>query len=73
MEVKLNTRLLRAVSGDCGPANRNVLRGIARAAGQIESFDDTLNSMLGSGEIQMYGDRRGAVYGVPGLRRGKVR
>jgi len=70
--MKLSTRLLRAVSGDCGPANKNVLRGIARAAGQIEIFDETLRSMLDAGEIQMYGDRRGAVYGVPGLRRGKA-
>ena len=63
--MKLRARLLRTVTGPCGPANRNILRGIARAHGFAESFDETFRSMLESGELVMYGRRKGAVYGTP--------
>jgi len=42
----LRTRLLRTVSGDCGPANKNVLRGIAKAHGQLPSFTKVLRALL---------------------------
>jgi hypothetical protein len=67
--MKLRTRLLRSLSNVCGPANKNVLRGLARAHGQIEHFDKTLHEMLDSGELVMYGTRKAAVYGLPGWRR----
>lgn len=65
----LRTRLLRAVSGDCGPANKNVLRGIARACGELPRFESTLRGLLDAGELVMYGARKGALYGLPGWRR----
>lgn len=61
--MKLRTRLLRAVSGDCGPASKNVLRGIARACGKVTEFDKTFHSMLAAGELHMHGARKSAVYG----------
>lgn len=65
----LRTRLIRTVSGDCGPANKNVLRGIAKAHGQLQQFANTLRGLLDSGALVMYGTRKGAVYGMPGWRR----
>ena len=58
----LRTRLLRAVSTDCGPATKNVLRGIAKACGKQTEFDKTFRAMLAAGELVMRGTRKGAVY-----------
>lgn len=60
----LRTRIMRAVSGDCGPASKNVLRGIAQACGKVTEFDRTFRAMLAAGELVMRGTRRGAVYGA---------
>lgn len=67
----LRTWLLRTVSGDCGPASKNVLRGIAKAHGLLEQFERTFRKMLAAGELVMYGTRKDAVYGPPGWRRRK--
>lgn len=61
--MKLRTRLLRAVSSDCGPASKNVLRGIARSCGKVTEFDKTFREMLATGELRMRGARKNAVYG----------
>jgi len=65
--MKLRTRLLRIVSGDCGPASKNVLRGIARAHGypSDHEFNRALRELLDAGELVMRGKRKGAVYGPP--------
>ena len=62
--MRLRTRLLRAVSTDCGPASKNVLRGIAKACGKQTEFDTTFRAMLAAGELVMHGTRKGAVYGA---------
>ena len=67
--MKLRARILRAVRGDCGPARKATLRGIARAHGFAEIFDETFRSMLDAGELVMYGKRKNVVYGLPGWRR----
>jgi hypothetical protein len=67
--MNLRTRLIRAVSGDCGPTNKNVLRGIAKAHGQLPRFAKILRALLDAGDIVMYGTRKAAVYGPPGWRR----
>lgn len=64
----LRTRLLRTVSGDCGPTNKNVLRGLAKAHGQLQQFANTFRGLLDSGQLVMYGTRKAAVYGPPGWR-----
>lgn len=69
--MKLRTYLLRAVSSDCGRASKNVLRGIAKAHGKLEEFDQTFRAMLAAGELVMHGTRRGAVYGPTQPRRSK--
>ena len=61
--MKLRTRLLRAVSTDCGPASKNVLRGIAKACGKAGEFDRTFRAMIAAGDLVMRGTRRDAVYG----------
>lgn len=63
--MKLRTRLLRAVSSDCGPASKNVLRGIAKAHGKLEEFDITLRTMLTAGDLVIFGARKNATYGLP--------
>lgn len=65
----LRTRLLRTVSGDCGPASKNILRGIAKAHGQLQQFTNTMRDLLDAGELVMYGQRKDAVYGPPGWRK----
>jgi len=60
--VLLRTRLLRAVSNDCGPASKNVLRGVARAHGKADEFEQTFKAMVVAGELVMRGKRKGAVY-----------
>jgi hypothetical protein len=62
--MKLRARLLRVVTGGCGPATKATLRGIARAHGLEEEFDDTFGAMLVAGQLVMFGDKRGARYGV---------
>jgi hypothetical protein len=64
--MKLRARLLRAVSNDCGPARKSVLRGIAKAHGYAAAFDATFRAMLKTGELVMYGELKGATYGLPG-------
>jgi hypothetical protein len=61
----LRTWLLRAVSSGCGPAPKNVLRGIARRHGLLDQFEVTFRRMLDAGELVMYGERKAAVYGTP--------
>lgn len=63
--MKLRTRLLRAVSNDCGSASKNVLRGIAGAHGKLEEFDITLRAMLADGDLVIFGARKNATYGLP--------
>jgi hypothetical protein len=63
--VKLRARLLRIVSGDGGPASKTVLRGIARHRGELDQFAGIFRAMLDAGELVMYGDRKGALYGTP--------
>ena len=68
----LRTRLLRRVRSlpdGCGPTNKNVLRGTAKAHGQLPQFAKTLSALLDAGELVMYGTRKAAVYGLPGWRR----
>lgn len=67
----LRTRLLRTVSGDCGPASKNILRGIAKARGQLPLFAKVFRALVDAGELVMYGERKNAVYGPPGWRRKK--
>lgn len=67
--MKLHTRLLRAVSGDCGPASKNVLRGIAIGCGKRAEFEKTFRAMLGAGELVMRGARKNSVYGPTPTRR----
>jgi hypothetical protein len=62
--MKLRTRILRLVSGEHGPATKTTLRGIARHHGFCEQFDATFRAMLDAGELVMFGDKRGATYGV---------
>jgi hypothetical protein len=69
--VKLRARLLRAVSGDAGPAVKAVLRGLARHHGALEEFEATFRAMLADGALKMYGQRKAARYGVPGWRRAR--
>lgn len=64
----LRLRILRVVAPENGgPRKRNVLEGLARGY-KIADFDATLKCMLERGELVMYGDRRGARYGLPRAR-----
>lgn len=64
--MKLRARLLRSLAGGCGPASKNVLRGMALYHGYTrEEFKETFAAMLADGEIVMIGDRRGATYAIP--------
>lgn len=61
----LRQKILRVVAEDSGgPRNRNVLRALARTY-KVADFDKTFDAMLERGELVMYGDKRGARYGLP--------
>lgn len=62
----LRQRILDVTGHDLGPAKRTVLSGLARGK---DDFDKTFERMLERGEIVMYGDKKGARYGVPGWKR----
>lgn len=64
----LRARILRVTAGPCGPASENGLRGLARGK---DNFDVTFKTMKEQGHLVMYGDRKGAKYGPPGLKRGR--
>ena len=59
---------MRAVQAPAGPATKNILRGIARHHGMLSQFENTLRGMLDAGTLVMYGERRGALYGLPKYR-----
>lgn len=65
----LRARILKSVSGVCGNASKAVLRGQARDERQRTAFPEVLRELLASGELVMYGDKRGAVYGLPRKKR----
>lgn len=61
----LRQKILRVVAPDGGgPRKRNVLEGLARGY-KVADFDRTLAQMLERGELVMYGERKGARYGLP--------
>lgn len=62
----LRRRILRVVAPESGgPRSRNVLQGLARTEPQRSAFGGLLEAMLEAGELAMYGDRKGARYGLP--------
>jgi hypothetical protein len=63
----LRQRILRVVHPEGGgPRTKNVLTGLARGS---EDFKLTFSRMLERREIVIYGDRRGARYGLPKAKR----
>lgn len=66
----LRQRILRVVAPDNGgDRKRNVLLGLARTPAQRERANKIIDAMLDAGELVMRGERRGAVYGLPKVRR----
>jgi len=66
----LRARILKLVSPDYGgPRSRRVLEALARTAKQRHRAGTIIDTMLASGELVMYGTRRGATYGQPGYRK----
>jgi hypothetical protein len=62
----LRQRILRVVApASGGPRKRSVLEGLARTERQRRGFDQVLKGMLEARELVMYGDRKGARYGLP--------
>lgn len=65
----LITRILRVTEVEGGgPRPKSVLKALVRSPRQAERFDKLLAGALAAGRLKMYGDRRGATYGPPGLR-----
>ena len=62
--MKLARRLVR-VCENLGPLKRNVLRGLALAKHPGEDFETVFNDLLRDGALVMYGERKGAKYGIP--------
>jgi hypothetical protein len=63
--VKLRTRLLRCLA-EGGPASKNTLRGLARNWGKEPEFEAAFRELLDSGDLIMFGVRKGALYGARG-------
>ncbi len=67
--MKLRAWLLRSLSGPCGAATKNTLRGLARSHGYADEFEETFKALIAAGAIVMVGDRRGATYAIPKRRK----
>jgi len=70
--VGLKARILRCVAplpDGPGPATKAVLRGLCRDDKQRAAFPAVLRELLGAGELLIYGERKGARYGLPRKRR----
>lgn len=66
----LRARILKITQPDNGgPRKLAVLLALARTPVQIHRARSIVQQMLNCGELVMYGDRRGATYGVPGYRK----
>lgn len=62
--MKLRAWLLRSLSGPCGAATKNTLRGLARSHGYVDEFEETFKAMIDAGDVVMVGDRCGATYAI---------
>lgn len=71
--MKLSARILRRVApleqGGAGPTPRSLLRALARHWGYPEQFEQTMRTLLTTGQLVMIGSKRGARYGLPKRRR----
>ena len=56
----------------CGPATKAVLRGQCRNSWQRYKFNEILRGMLDAGELEMFGERKGARYGLPRKRKARA-
>lgn len=66
----LRARWLKVVKPENGgPRTKNVLLALARTPRQKANAEEILKDMLGERALVMYGDKRGATYGLPRERR----
>lgn len=65
----LRARILRSVSGACGPATKAVLRWLCRNEKQRGLFPEVFRELLSSGALVMIGTRKHATYGPARRRR----
>ena len=65
----LRLRILKLVHPDSGgPRSRRILEALARTPRERDHAKDIVASMIECGALVMYGDRKGAKYGLPKVR-----
>jgi hypothetical protein len=66
----LRARILTAVHHEGGgPRPRRLLEAMARTELERRRASKIVDAMIEKGELEMYGERRGARYGLPRARR----
>jgi hypothetical protein len=65
--VGLRLRILRLVHPDSGgPRPRRILEAVGRTNRERDHAKDIVNDLIGCGALVMYGEKKGAKYGLPG-------
>lgn len=62
----LRLRILRAVQPEGGgPRKRSILEAMARTPREKDHAKDIVDALIKCGALVMYGDKKGATYGLP--------